>query len=75
MFWYLSYKNGQKTVMRSFTNKDEAIKQASYLLRRTGSKHLRVGPMLGQVAGEVHDETEIRRISEMLIRTDRSKGC
>jgi hypothetical protein len=64
MFWYLSYKNGQKTVMRIFRNRDEAIKQASYLLPRTGSKDLRVGPMLGQVAGEVLDETEIRRISE-----------
>jgi hypothetical protein len=66
MFWYLSYKNGQKTIMRSFTNRDGAIKQASYLLDRTDSRDLRVGPMLGQVAGEVLDETEIRRVSEML---------
>ena len=50
--------------IRIFTNRDEAIKQASYKLRRPGSKGLRVGPMLGEVAGKVLDEGEIRKISE-----------
>jgi hypothetical protein len=67
MFWYLSYKNGQNSIIRIFTNKDEAIKQASYKLRRPDSKGLRVGPMLGEVAGKVLDEGEIRKISETLM--------